>query len=198
MDKPSKQVDLPDIRNITISGRIASGTTTLAKGLAETLGWELLEGGELFQKIHDEILKLSEVDVHMRPDSFDLEYEEKVKNMLKDKHHQIIQSHLSGFDAQGIEGIYKILVVCENTEGIDMQDIRIDRLVNRRGISVNEAKDEVRVREQNNLDKWRRLYADGDESWIYWDPKYYDLVVNTFSHDKENSLKFTLDHLGFK
>ena len=41
-------IDLPNIRNITVSGRIASGTTTLAKGLANTLGWELLEGGVLF------------------------------------------------------------------------------------------------------------------------------------------------------
>jgi cytidylate kinase len=196
MDNPSKPVDLPKIRNITISGRIASGTTTLAKGLAQALGWEVLEGGELFKKIHDE-MNLSEVDVHKRPDSFDLEYEEKIKGMLKDLDHQIIQSHLSGFDAKDIPGVYKILVVCENHEGIDMQDIRIDRLVNRRGISVEDAKNEVRDREQNNLDKWRRLYANNDSSWVYYDPKYYDLVVNTYSHDKENSLKFVLEHLGF-
>lgn len=194
-DKP---VDLPNIRNITISGRIASGTTTLATGLAETLSWELMEGGELFQKIHDEILKVPEVDVHKRPDSFDLEYEAKVKDMLKNKEHQIIQSHLAGFDAQGIDGVFKILVVCENEKGEDMQDIRIDRLVNRRGISVEEAKREVRKREKNHLEKWRRLYVNNDPNWVYYDPKYYDLVVNTYSHDKENSLKYVLEHIGYK
>lgn len=189
-------VNLPNIRNITISGRIASGTTTLAMGLSQALGWDLLEGGELFQKFHDEVLKASEVDVHKRPDSFDLEYEAKVKKMLKTMENQIIQSHLAGFDAQGIPQVFKILVVCENENGQDMQDIRIDRLVNRRGISVSEAKSEVRDRERNHLDKWRRLYADGDQNWVYYDPKYYDLVVNTFSHDKENTLKFVLEHLG--
>lgn len=193
-DKP---IDLPGITNITISGRIASGTTTLAMGLAKTLGWEVLEGGELFRKIHDE-MKLSEVDVHKRPDSFDLEYEEKVKKMLKERTHQIIQSHLSGFDAQGVDGVYKILVVCEDQDGSDMQDIRIDRLVNRRGISVDEAKREVREREANNLNKWRKLYANNDSNWVYYDPKYYDLVVNTFSHDKEQSLKYVLDHIGYE
>lgn len=203
MNKPfdstqDKPVELPNIRNITISGRIASGTTTLATGLAKTLGWEPLEGGELFQKFHDEILKAPEVDVHKRPDSFDLEYEAKVKDMLTNMKHQIIQSHLAGFDAQGIKGVYKILVVCENEKGKDMQDIRIDRLVNRRGITVEEAKKEVRERERNHTEKWRRLYAGGDPDWVYWDPKYYDLTVNTYSHDKEQSLQYVLDQIGYK
>ena len=42
-------VDLPDIRNITISGRIASGATTLAHHVADSLGWEILDGGKLVQ-----------------------------------------------------------------------------------------------------------------------------------------------------
>jgi len=192
------QVDLEDIKNITISGRIASGTTTLAKGLSKVLNWDLLEGGELFQKIHDEILNTSEVAVDKRPDSFDLEYEEKIKNILKTNKHEIIQSHLAGFDAQGIPEVFKVLVICENSHGEDMQDIRIDRLVNRRGIGVEEAKNEVRDRERKNLEKWRRMYADNDQSWVYWDPKYYDFVVNTFSHDPDETLHLVLDKIGYK
>ena len=40
--------DLGDIRNITVSGRIASGSTTLAKNLADTLSWRHVEGGDIF------------------------------------------------------------------------------------------------------------------------------------------------------
>ena len=188
-------VNLPNIRNITISGRIASGTTTLATGISKKLGWELLEGGELFLKFHND-LNLSEVHSNKRPDSFDLEYEEKVKNMLKSGSHQIIQSHLASFDAQGIPEVYKILVECVDEEGIDMQDIRIDRLVNRKKINVEDAKEEVREREKNNLEKWRRMYAGSDPSWVYWDKKYYDLVVNTFSHNADETLKIVLRALG--
>ena len=191
-----KSIDLPNINNITISGRIASGTTTLAKGLSEVMGWKLLEGGELFSKIHEQ-LHLSEVDSDQRPDNFDTEYEEKIKKMLSEESHQIIQSHLAGFDAQGIEKIFKILVVCEDQNGNDMQDIRIDRLVNRRQISVEDAKREVREREKHNLEKWRRMYVkDNDSEWVYWDLKYYDLVVNTYSNDKEQSLKLALSAIG--
>lgn len=187
--------DISGIRNITISGRIATGTTTLAKGLAQNLGWDVLEGGELFRKIHEESA-LHEVDSNQRPDKFDLEYEERIKDMLRSKSHQIIESHLAGFDAQGIPGVFKILVEVVNDDTAeDMQDIRIDRLVNRKKLSISEAKHEIRVREANNLEKWRRMYANGDTKWVYWDRKYYDFVVNTFSHDPKEALNLVLSEL---
>ena len=191
-----KSIDLLNIKNITVSGRIGSGTTTLAVGLAKTLGWKLLEGGVLFEKIHND-LKVSELEVNGRPDKFDLEYEEKIKKMLKDEKYHIIQSHLAGFDAQGIEGVFKILVVCEDEEGNDKTEIRIDRLVNRRGISIKEAKEEVHIREKRNVQKWRRLYAGNDSNWVYWDKKYYDLVINTYPHNQKETLKIALKGIGY-
>lgn len=191
--------DLPNIRNITISGRIASGTTTLATNLKKELGWELLEGGELFGKFHEEHLNdKSELAVSKRPDKIDLEYEEMIKKILKEKEHQIIQSHLAGFDAKGIAGVFKILVECVDEKGEDKIDIRIDRLVNRKGIHVDNAKHEIREREESNLEKWRRLYAGGDPNWVYWDSKYYDLVVNTYSHNPEESLILVLEKIGYR
>lgn len=187
-----EELTLLNINNIVISGRIGSGATTLALGLIKTLGWEFLEGGALFEKIHQE-LKIDELEVNSRPDSFDLEFEEKVKKMLREEKHQVVQSHLAGFDAEGIEGIFKILVVCEDEEGHDKPEIRIDRLVNRKGISIEEAKEEVVERERQELEKWRRLYASGDPNWVYWDKKYYDLVINTYSHNQEETLKIALE-----
>ena len=187
--------NLGKIRNITISGRIGSGATTLAKSLSEKLGWDLLEGGALFEKIHEE-LKLDQSLVESRPDHFDLEYEEKIKKMLKDESHHIIQSHLAGYDAQGIEGVYKILVICVDKHGEDMRDIRIDRLVNRDGKSVEDAKQEVLEREKEHLAKFRRLYANDDPDWVYWQDKYYDLVINTFDHNKTDALEAASRGLG--
>jgi cytidylate kinase len=189
--------DLPNINNITVSGRIGAGATTLAKKLAEEFNWSLLEGGDLFEKIHKQ-LNISQVDVLQRPDSFDLQFEEQIKNLLTNEKHQIIQSHLAGYDIQGIKGIYKILVICEDSHGLDKADIRIDRLMNRDGITMDEAKHEALVREKENLTKFRKLYAHNDPDWIYWDPKYYDLVVNTYSLNKEQAFEFVLSSLGYK
>lgn len=190
-------VDLPGIRNITISGRIGAGATTLAKKLSEKLNWSLLEGGEIFEKIHKE-LDISQVNVLQRPDSFDLKFEAQIKKTLSEEKHQIIQSHLAGFDAQGIEGVFKILVICRDLSGDDKADIRIDRLMNRDGISLEEAKHEILEREKENIEKFRRLYAKNDPNWVYWDKKYYDLVVNTYSNNQEEVLQITLEGLGYK
>lgn len=194
-----KPKDLPDIKNIAISGRIASGTTTLARNLGKTLGWGVIEGGELFRKFHEEQMNdRSELAVSDRPDTFDLEYEDMIKNKYRNGSHKIVQSHLAGFDAQGIPGVFKILVICEDNKRIDHTDIRIDRLVNRKKISVEEAKKEITERETSNLKKWRRLYANNDPEWVYWDPKYYDLVVNTYSLDPKDSLNLVLGKIGYK
>lgn len=183
--------DIPNIRNITVSGRIASGATTLAKSLSEKLGWDVLDGGKLFRKINAD-LGMTITQSNDRPDHFDLEYEERIKKMLKEESHHIIQSHLAGFDAQGIAGIFKILVICEDNDGNDKTEIRIDRLVNRDGKSVDEAKIEAVEREQEHLKKFRRLYVGNDQDWVYWKKEYYDLVVNTFSHNEEESLEIAL------
>jgi cytidylate kinase len=190
MEKP---VDVPDIYNITISGRIASGATTLAHHVAKELGWEVLDGGKIFREFTKD-----HGYAGSRPDQFDLDYEEKIKDLLKNQKHQIVQSHLAGFDAQNIPNVLKILVVCEDEQGEDKPDIRIDRLANRDTSSVEEAKHEVFERETQNLAKWRRLYADNDAAWVNWDKKYYDLVVNTFTHNQEESLALVLETIGLK
>jgi cytidylate kinase len=189
MDKPE---EISGIRNITISGRIASGATTLAQHLSTRLGWEILDGGKLFRAFTNDHGYAEE-----RSDQFDLDYEEKVKKILREEKHYIIQSHLAGFDAQDIEGVFKILVICED-EGVDKADIRIDRLANRDAFSVEQAKQEVFEREEQNLKKWRRLYAKNNSEWVYWDVKYYDLVVNTFTHNQEESLKLVLKKMGLQ
>jgi len=193
----NKSIDFPNIKNITVSGRIGSGTTTLAVGLSKALGWKLLEGGALFEKIHND-LKVNEIAVNNRPDNFDLQYEEKIRNILIHEDHQIIQSHLAGFDAQGIKGVFKILVLCADEEGNDKTEIRIDRLVNRRGVSIEEAKEDVLMREKRNLDKWRRLYANNDPTWVYWDKKYYDLVISTYTHNQDETLRIALKKIGLQ
>lgn len=190
-------VDLLNIKNITVSGRIGSGATTLAEKLAEKLGWDVLDGGKLMRKINTG-LGYSIIDTEKRPDRFDLEYEEKIKKILTEEKHHIIQSHLAGVDAKGIEGVFKILVVCEDLQGNDKAEIRIDRLVNRDGLSVEDAKFEVHERERQHLEKFRRLYANNDQSWVYWDKKYYDLVINTYSHNQEETLKIALEGVGYR
>ena len=191
-------VEIPNIRNITVSGRIASGSTTLAKHLADKLHWRHLEGGDIFWEKVRAKLNLDSKDTNKRPDNEDKVFDEELKNILKNEKNLILETKLAGFNAQGIDGVFKILVVCQDQQGEDHMDIRIDRFINREESSIEKAKDEVIEREKNDIEKWRRMYADNDQNWVYWDPKYYDLIVNTYSHNPEESLSLVLDKLGHR
>ena len=71
--------------------------------------------------------------------------------------------------------------------------LRIDRTVNRDNITVADAKKHLREREKANLAKWKRMYGVGD----FWDPKYYDLIINTYSHGPKETLNLVLQALGY-
>lgn len=191
-------VDLPNIRMITISGKIASGSTTLAHKLSLVLGWRHVEGGEIFWEAVRTKLGLESEQTNLRPDIEDENFDASLKAVLTKGEHLILETKLAGFNARGIPGIFKILVVCEDSKGLDQPQIRIDRLMNREKISIMEAKKEVLDREKNDLEKWRRLYGQNDQNWVYWDKKYYDLVINTYSHNQDETLKIALEGLGYK
>jgi len=186
---------LNGIRIIAVSGRIASGSTTLAKQLAKELEWKHIEGGEIFWEAVRDKMNLSAKDTHLRPDAEDVLFDEKLKRILKEEKNVVLETKLAGFNAQGMEGIYKILVVCEDEKEKDQTQVRIDRLVNRENLSISEAKEEIIEREENDLEKWRRLYAGGDTEWSYLNKDYYDLVINTFDHNKEEAFEKALSSL---
>lgn len=186
------------IRIITVSGRIASGSTTLAKHLAEKLGWKHIEGGDIFWERVRAKLDLDSKDTNKRPDKEDEVFDAELKNILKNEKDIVLETKLAGFNAQGIDGIFKVLVICEDNNGNDHIDIRIDRFINREVASIEQAKEELIQREKNDIEKWRRLYVNGDQNWVYWDPKYYDLVVNTYSLNAKNSLDLVLEKVKHK
>lgn len=195
MEKPT---ELSGIRNITISGRIGAGSTTLAHGLSKALGWKHIEGGEVFWEHVRSKLNLSQKDTNLRPDEEDEEFDKMLKRLLSEDEKNIVETKLAGFNAQGIAGAFKILVLCDDANGVDQTAIRVDRIVNRERLSVEDAKAEVFQRETNDIEKWRRIYAGSDPDWVYWDKKYYDLVINTYNHNAEGTLKAALEGIGVK
>lgn len=194
----TKPIDLPGIRIITVSGRIAAGSTTLAKHLAKELGWKHIEGGEIFWEAVRSRLHLKSKETDKRPDQEDWDFDASIRDTLKNKSHLVLETKLAGFNAQGQDDVFKILVICDDEHGRDHIDIRIDRLINREKINIKKAKEETMEREKNDLEKWRRLYADNDPNWVYYDPKYYDLVINTYNHNVEESFKIALKRIKKK
>ena len=177
----------PKFRNITISGRAACGATTLSKALVDKLNWTLINAGEL-------------VRVYMKEKGIPLEftgktpdrYHRRLDNFIKEKlikeNSLIAESWLSGFDAAGISGVFKIFVTCS-----DMA-VRIDRVMNRDGLTLEQAKEHIKVREEENLKKWETLYHTRD----FWNPKLYDLVIDTYKLGPKETLEMALRAIEYK
>lgn len=185
--------DISGIRIIAVSGKIGAGSTTLAKGIAKHFGWKHLEGGEIFWEAVRKRMDLSPKDTNLRPDEEDRLFDEQLKKILTHDKHIVLETKLAGFNAQGIDGIFKVLVLCEDREGKDQMNVRIDRLVNRERIPVQEAKEEVLEREKNDIAKWRKLYASDEDDWVYWKKEYYDLVINTYMNNQDETLRMALE-----
>lgn len=174
---------------ITISGKFAVGTTTLAKHLQEILGWKYVNAGAI-QREYDRKHNIHEnkQGAMSRPEYHEREIENMAKNLLKKENNLIYEAWLAGFIAREFKGILKVLLICSNDA------IRIDRVVNRDNISITEAKLWIHQREKENETQWKKLYGNHD----YWNPKYYDLMIDTYSSGPMETVGKVLDKLGFK
>ena len=184
-------------RNITISGLPGTGSTTLLEKLVERMpDWEGFSGGTFMRAyaLEKKLFKPKSGEHHKATDyedEFDRKVDFGMREALETKEKQALESWLSGFMAQKVDGVLKILLTCEGS-------LRIDRVVNRDNISVEDAKKHLFVRETQNRSKWERMYAEQWYEWVvgagtmpetekidFWDPRLYDLVIDTYKNSKE-------------
>lgn len=200
------------LRNVTISGLPGCGSTTLLNLLRVKLGqdgWGGFSGGEHMRAyaIEKGYFKVDEQgqlhhDASVYPDDFDREVDFGMRQRLQEGEKQILESWLSGFMAQGVEGTLRVLMTCSD------EAIRIDRVVNRDGVTVQEAIDNMQNRYDTNLKKWSEMYGQQWQEWVvqpglmsanepidFWDPRIYHLVIDTYKYSKEQSLQLVLDAL---
>jgi predicted cytidylate kinase len=171
--------------NLTVTGLICTGTSTLAQALHKVLKWEYWDAGNYTREYCRQYgLKLEETEA--RNEEFSQKIEMSVKKRLQTKKNLIHEGWLAGFVARGIPGVLKILLIAPD-------ELRIDRLANRDNITIGEAIKLIKMREENNFRKWSRMYRAKD----FWDPQYYDLVIDTYSNSKEETLTKVLAKLGY-
>ncbi len=181
--------------SLAISGRPGAGRSTLHKNLKphlEPLGWEFFSGGEWARKFAIEAGKHDPNDPthHLATDygdDIDYQIDEALRKKISDPNvHMAVESWIAGWNARRLPHVLKVLLMCDDA-------LRIDRVVNRDDVTVEEAKEHLRKREDANIGKWKRLYGIDD----FWDPKHYDLVINTYSHGPGETLELVLQALGY-
>lgn len=178
---------IPKYRCLTVSGKIATGTTTLSKNLSRVLKWKHINVGGLqreFDRKHH--INENQQGAIARSDQHEKSMENMTLKMLTSDKNIIYEAWLSGFVARNLSDVLRVLLICSH------EDIRIDRVMNRENLTIEEAKHCIKQREEENTLKWKKLYGD----YNFWDPKYYHLVIDTYSCGPNETLGKVLDKLS--
>lgn len=181
--------------SVAISGRPGAGRSTLLKNLTEyltPLGWETFSGGDWARQFAiDSGSHHPEDQKHHKATDYGDEIDHQIDNAMRQKLSDpavrvAVESWIAGWNMRGLPHVLRVLLMCDDA-------LRIDRIVNRDNVTVEEAKSHLWERENANLGKWKRMYGVDD----FWDPKYYDLVINTYSHGPKETLNLVLQALGY-
>lgn len=198
--------------NITISGLPGSGSTTLMRMLKDDVslqgaGWRGYSGGEFMRAyaLEKGIFKPDQGLHHSSQDyedDFDRTIDLGLREKLSTEKNWIFEAWLSGFLAQGVPGVLKVLTKCSDDA------VRIDRIVNRDKVSVVQAKEHIQKRYEQNLAKWSRMYAPQWKEWVvdvgtvpasepidFWREELYDIVIDTYSTNQQQTFEIVLDAL---
>ena len=180
--------------SIAISGPPGAGRSTLLRNLkpiVEAWGWQMFSGGEWARQYAIQNGKHNPFDPkhHLATDYND-EIDNQIDTMMRKKltdpnTHYVVESWIAGWNMRGLSHVLKVLLQCDNS-------LRIDRLVNRDSLTVDQAKQHIIERQEKNFAKWKRMYDVDD----FWNPKYYDLVIDTYSNGPHETLNIVLKTLG--
>ena len=181
--------------SIAISGRPGAGRSTLLNNLRtylEPLGWEFFSGGDWARQFAIENGRHNPNDrKHHKATDYGDEIDHQIDSAMREKLsdpnvHIAMESWIAGWNMRGLSHVLKVLLMCD-------ESLRIDRVVNRDNATVEDAKKHLEEREAENLGKWKRMYGVTD----FWDPTYYDLVINTYSHGPKETVELVLQALGY-
>lgn len=197
-------------KNITISGLPGSGSTTLLSMLKENdllmfAGWRGFNGGEFMRSYAKEKGLFQEnAGLHHfatdYEDDFDIQVDYGMREKLQNESGWILESWLSGFMAQGVNGTFKILMTCSD------KAVKVDRIVNRDKVTAEDAIKNMHDRYASNLSKWSRMYKKEWDEWVvkagkvkqsdpidFWNEDLYDVVIDTYSANQQEVLRIVLD-----
>lgn len=158
---------------ITVSGPPGSGTTTLAEALSSRFDLEHVSSGDVFRSMAEERgVTLAEFGRIAEEDpEIDRQIDERQSEIARENDDIVLEGRLSGWMADEADArIWLDAPV----------DVRAERVADREGQTVDEARDEIVGREASEAKRYEEIHGINID-----DLTIYDLVVDTSRWDKE-------------
>jgi predicted cytidylate kinase len=167
-------------KNIALSGDVGTGTTTLGRNLASTLGWQHVNAGDYFRAYHREKgIPLEQTkDI---PERVDRELDDRFQRDMLQEENKVFESHLAGWLARESEATFKILCIADDA-------VTMPRIAAREGWNLAEARKFSQMRSQGLNEKFGRLYGVTDP----YDAAFFDVVIDTTHMSAGQVLDFAL------
>ena len=165
--------------NIVVCGDVGTGTTTLAQGLAEKLGWKYLSAGDFFRAYH----KKHNIPLWNKaaiPDEIEKTIDYEFLEKMKDETHIVFDTHYGGWFGRDVADLFRILLICD-------KDVATGRILEREH-THKETPAEIEKRRAQIRAKFKKLYSRED----YEDPKLFNLVIDTTTTDANETLATAL------
>lgn len=172
--------------NVAISGKIAVGSTTLARALALKLGWNLREASQMFRDISQQRGFDLEKTPQQYNDDVDRKIDQETVSICQSTVHTVVVSDLAGYLTRDISHTLRVLVTCDD-------QTRVKRYAVSRGHGQREAAELLRLREQKDQEKFVHLYRDHD----FFDPVFFHLVLDSGTLSVEEEVTRIVAHISF-
>ncbi len=167
---------------ITISGPPGSGTTTVAKLLAERLGFKLISAGEIFRRIAVEKgMSLEELSryAESNPD-IDFYIDRLQKEMAEKEDDVVVEGRLSGWM---VKDAFKVWIYAS-------PEVRYRRIAEREGKDIARVKNETKRREELEKKRYKKFYSiDLDDISVY------HIAINSDHFKPEEIVEIILEGL---
>ncbi|MCD6444190.1 cytidylate kinase family protein [Candidatus Bathyarchaeota archaeon] len=170
------------VLKIALAGQLGAGCTEVARLISEKTGVKVFNSETLIRKLIvdlgtsfrnlQEYVASGEVNMDKILDSL-------VLDIINAEEDVVIEGR-SAFFLLKRKDVFKVLLVADD-------DFRAERVSNRRGITLEEAKDDIK-----HSDEERRNLVKRFHNVDLLDPKLYDLVINTSFRDMEDIANLVL------
>lgn len=164
------------LTNIIVSGKIGTGTSSLARGLSRYLNWRYISTGEFFRRFQT-IHNIPLWDKLLVPLEIEKAVDSDIQEKLKKEKHFVIDAHYGGWLAKDFNHVYKILLTADDKK-------TLKRVVSR-DHTHKESKHDIIKRQKGIVDKFKVLYGHDK----LFEKDYFDLEIDTTNINAEEVLK---------